>query len=340
MSVALSQFNASTKSSLSYTVVGLDADATGSLVFTDSTGATKAVAINANGSATTNLAGLADGNITVALNVTDVAGNSVVRTGPTLALDATAPVQATIGTIAGNDVVNLSEATANVSLSGTTEVGSAVSVRVGASTNTFAATVSSTGTWSLSLTKAQIETIGQGAKQVVVTNTDAFGNATVGTAKSIIIDTIAPSAATLTNSAVLQDGYINLAEASATGGVVLSGTTEGGTTVAVAVGAGNNFNAVVDATTGTWSLTLTQAQIAAIGQGAKAITVTSTDAAGNPTVLSGKSVTIDTILPIAPKFDGVMVNADDPALRANRLGLLACLHAAMNQVADLSKLSA
>ena len=54
----------------------------------------------ANGSATTNLAGLADGNITVALNVTDVAGNSVVRTGPTLALDATAPVQATIGTIA------------------------------------------------------------------------------------------------------------------------------------------------------------------------------------------------------------------------------------------------
>jgi histidinol-phosphate phosphatase family protein len=35
-----------------------------------------------------------------------------------------------------------------------------------------------------------------------------------------------------------------------------------------------------------------------------------------------------------------MVNADDPALRANRLGLLAKLHAAMNQVADISKLSA
>jgi len=35
-----------------------------------------------------------------------------------------------------------------------------------------------------------------------------------------------------------------------------------------------------------------------------------------------------------------MVNADDPALRANRLGLLAHLHVAMNRVADLSKLSA
>ena len=38
-------------------------------------------------------------------------------------------------------------------------------------------------------------------------------------------------------------------------------------------------------------------------------------------------------------FDQVMVNAEDPALRVNRLGLLAILHAAMNRVADLSKLA-
>ncbi len=38
-------------------------------------------------------------------------------------------------------------------------------------------------------------------------------------------------------------------------------------------------------------------------------------------------------------FDGVMVNADDAALRANRLALLATLHVAMNRVADLSKLA-
>ena len=44
--------------------------------------------------------------------------------------------------------------------------------------------------------------------------------------------------------------------------------------------------------------------------------------------------------PVDAFFDSVMVNADDPALRANRLGLLARLHAAMNQVADLSRLSA
>jgi glycyl-tRNA synthetase beta chain len=44
--------------------------------------------------------------------------------------------------------------------------------------------------------------------------------------------------------------------------------------------------------------------------------------------------------PVDAFFDRVMVNADDPALRANRLGLLASLHAAMNRVADLSRLAA
>jgi glycyl-tRNA synthetase beta chain len=45
-------------------------------------------------------------------------------------------------------------------------------------------------------------------------------------------------------------------------------------------------------------------------------------------------------VPVDAFFDRVMVNADDPALRANRLGLLAKLHRAMNRVADISKLSA
>ncbi|WKB54850.1 glycine--tRNA ligase subunit beta [Eleftheria terrae] len=45
-------------------------------------------------------------------------------------------------------------------------------------------------------------------------------------------------------------------------------------------------------------------------------------------------------VPVDAFFDDVMVNAEDAALRANRLGLLATLHAAMNRVADLSKLAA
>ena len=44
--------------------------------------------------------------------------------------------------------------------------------------------------------------------------------------------------------------------------------------------------------------------------------------------------------PVDAFFEAVMVNADDPDLRRNRLALLARLHRAMNRVADLSRLAA
>ncbi len=44
--------------------------------------------------------------------------------------------------------------------------------------------------------------------------------------------------------------------------------------------------------------------------------------------------------PVDAFFEHVMVNTEDAALKVNRLGLLATLHAAMNRVADLSKLAA
>ena len=54
----------------------------------------------------------------------------------------------------------------------------------------------------------------------------------------------------------------------------------------------------------------------------------------NLTLLAGLKTPVDAF------FEHVMVNADDPALKANRLGLLAKLHAMTNQVADLAKLAA
>ena len=43
--------------------------------------------------------------------------------------------------------------------------------------------------------------------------------------------------------------------------------------------------------------------------------------------------------PVDDFFDNVMVNAEDAALRTNRLALLSQLHQAMNRVADISKLA-
>ncbi|MDQ1314414.1 MAG: glycyl-tRNA synthetase beta chain [Pseudomonadota bacterium] len=44
--------------------------------------------------------------------------------------------------------------------------------------------------------------------------------------------------------------------------------------------------------------------------------------------------------PVDAFFDNVMVNADDPALKSNRLALLNRLHQTMNRVADISRLAA
>jgi glycyl-tRNA synthetase beta chain len=58
------------------------------------------------------------------------------------------------------------------------------------------------------------------------------------------------------------------------------------------------------------------------------------DFAGTLTALAAMRAEVDAF------FDKVLVNAEDPKLRAARLGLLAELAAVMNKVADISKLSA
>jgi len=57
------------------------------------------------------------------------------------------------------------------------------------------------------------------------------------------------------------------------------------------------------------------------------------DYSGSLQILAGLKSPVDAF------FEAVMVNAEDAALRANRLALLGDLHAAMNRVADLSRLA-
>lgn len=57
------------------------------------------------------------------------------------------------------------------------------------------------------------------------------------------------------------------------------------------------------------------------------------DFSGNMAILAQSRDAVDAF------FDDVMIMAEDPALRANRLALLGKLHALMNQVADISRLA-
>ncbi|WP_285920154.1 hypothetical protein, partial [Halomonas elongata] len=83
--------NADESGASSYTVSGLDADATAEATFTDSNGDSVTVNVTANGSATADLSTLADGEITSELVITDDAGNTATVAGDSVTLDTTAP---------------------------------------------------------------------------------------------------------------------------------------------------------------------------------------------------------------------------------------------------------
>ncbi|HCU2401553.1 TPA: Ig-like domain-containing protein, partial [Enterobacter hormaechei] len=102
------------------------------------------------------LAGLKDGDASVQVSVTNVNGNSA-SAGREYSVDATAPT-VTIDTVAGDNVINGSEAAAGVAISGTTtaEVGQTVTVNLGG--NSYTAQVQQGGVWSINVPAADLST--------------------------------------------------------------------------------------------------------------------------------------------------------------------------------------
>lgn len=105
----------------------------------------------------------------------------------TAGTDTTPPAAPVIGTVAGDDRVNAQERAAGITISGTAEAGSTVSVTLGATTRTATATG---GAWSVDFSTAQIP--GDGTVNVRATARDAAGNTSVETTRSIVIDTAPP----------------------------------------------------------------------------------------------------------------------------------------------------
>jgi Ca2+-binding RTX toxin-like protein len=245
---------------------------------------------------------------TIGVTATDAAGNTASKTSQPFAIDTSAPTTPTIGIIATDDIINNSEASAGVVLTGTTETGSSVSLTIGGQTQN--ATVSGT-TWSYTLTTADLTNLGQGSgKTIDVTATDTAGNTTAKTSQPFAIDTTAPSAPTI--GVIATDDIINSNEASA--GVVLTGTTEAGSSVSLAIG-GQAQNAIVSGTT--WSYTLTTNDLTNLGQGTgKTIDVTATDAAGNTTAKTSQPFAIDTS---APTFTSATIVGNTLTLAYNEL---------------------
>ncbi len=220
------------------------------------------------------LAGLKDGDASVQVSVTNAHGNSA-SAGREYSVDATAPT-VTIDTVAGDNVINGSEAAAGVAISGTTtaEVGQTVTVTLGG--NSYTAQVQQGGVWSVNVPGTDLSALADNGYTVQASVSDAAGNP--GSAgKAITLDTTPP---TVSFNVVAGDDLINSVEHGQA--QIVSGTATGasvGDKVVITIGS-NQYTTTVDAS-GKWSVGVPASVISALTDGTVTLSATITDSAGN-----------------------------------------------------------
>ncbi|EPF1943047.1 Ig-like domain-containing protein [Enterobacter hormaechei] len=220
------------------------------------------------------LAGLKDGDASVQVSITNAHGNSA-SAGREYSVDATAPT-VMIDTVAGDNVINGSEAAAGVAISGTTtaEVGQTVTVTFGG--NSYTAQVQQGGVWSINVPGTDLSALADNGYTVQVSVSDAAGNP--GSAgKAITLDTTPP---TVSFNVVAGDDVINSVEHGQA--QIVSGTATGasvGDKLIITIGS-NQYTTTVDAS-GYWSVGVPASVISALTDGTVTLSATITDSAGN-----------------------------------------------------------
>nr|WP_245397282.1 Ig-like domain-containing protein [Citrobacter rodentium] len=244
------------------------------------------------------LAGLSDGSARVEASVSNTAGNSASATHD-YSVDTGAPV-ITINIIAADDILNSTEAQADLVISGTTNAPAGQTVTVTVGGNSYTAQVEANGSWSVTVPAADVASIATGA--VTATVSDTVGNS--GSAShNLTVDTTAP---VVTINTVAGDDIINTAEHGQT--QIISGSATGaaaGDAVTVTVN-GKTYTTVIDAS-GNWSVGVPAADVAALNDGTATIAVTVTNASGN-TGSATHDMEVDTV---APTVTINSVTADD-----------------------------
>ncbi|MBE0128296.1 Ig-like domain-containing protein [Citrobacter amalonaticus] len=218
------------------------------------------------------LAGLSDGSARVEASVSNAAGNSASVTHD-YSVDTTAPV-ITISTIAADDILNATEAQADLVITGTTTAPAGQIVTVTINGNDYTALVQANGSWSVTVPAAEAGALTSG--NVTATVSDTAGN-TGSASHALTVDTTSP---VVTISTVASDDIINRAEHGQT--QLISGSASGaaaGDAVTVTVN-GKDYTTVVDAA-GNWSVGVPAADISGLNDGTTTIAVTVTNAAGN-----------------------------------------------------------
>lgn len=247
---------------------------------------------------------LAQGTHTVTIGVNDVSGNPATLS-QTITVNTSLSGIA-IDTVAGDDKLNQAEASQDLTVNGSSQnVAAGTAVTITLNGKSYAGVVQPNGTWSITVSAADVSTLADGTSTLTVTTVDSTGNVLSG---SRTIEVFTHSSPTLTLNTPFSDGILNAAEAGVT--QTLSGTTgiaSPGQTVTATLG-GVTYTGIVDAA-GNWTISLPANGLQNLPNGTTALQVSVSDAAGNsstltsnitvartPPTLTTTSVTADNIL--------------------------------------------
>ena len=264
--------------------------------------------VAAGGSYSITTSALGSGSHTLTAKATDAAGNQgAASTAFHVTIDTLAPaapligavaddVSPVTGTIADNGVTN----DATLTITGTAEPGSTVTIY-----NTDGTTVLGTGIATGGNYSITTSALGLGSHTLTARATDAAGNqGTASTAFHVTIDTSAPSApviGTVTDDVSPVIGTVADNGATNDTTLTIAGTAEAGSTVTIYDTDGTTVLGTGIAIGGNYSITTT-----ALGLGSHSLIAKATDAAGNQGAASTAfHVTIDTSAPTAPSISSV-----------------------------------
>ena len=271
----------------------------GATLTVDIAGQTQTTTVGSDGnwSVTFSADQIAPGTRTDAITITssDAYGNTSSDATQVLAVD-TETTAAFDDTQAGDNIVSAGELAAGITITGTAEAGSTVSVTVvqegGSASVTRTATADADGNWSVTYEPGSLPE-GEYNSTLTLTSTDAAGNEATDT-HDLRIDTYAGTveitdvAVTNDDDAERTDGVINDAERD--GGVTVTGSATAGEEVTVTLGTATG-TATADAD-GNWSYTFDAADIPE-GTDTLDVTATITDEVGN-TASDADTVGLDT----------------------------------------------
>ena len=237
----------------------------------------------------------------------DAAGNQGVSAASTISAKLTPP-EITLTAIGGADAV-LSSQPGDALLNGTAEAGLPVTVLFNGEVLGVTAPANASGQFSYVFTAGDLARLGQGGPfQLTARQQDDYGNVGVRTSASFTIDTVAPSIAIPVPGTVMAIGGVDGVISTQVGDATLAGTAEPDRNLEILIN-GQLLATVPVASSGTFSYTLSEADIKTIGQGLqKPFTLIQRDAAGN-IGSSAFVVDVDTVAPDPPTVLGVASDA-------------------------------